>query len=406
MNTIDLQTALEICCHEAVIRQSYKDSRGKWTWSVGITSASGHGVERYIGKPQPLKHCLEVYAWLLEKYAKDVRKAFGRELKKHEFTAALSFHWNTGAILQAAWVKKYKAGDIAGARRSFMAWKSPSEIIPRRRAERDLFFDGKWSNDGTMTEYTRLTRRSTPDWKSARRITIGADLAAIFETPQEKPDQAKPDPGESLAIDAAVKQGPPPAVPQGWCKIADGIDLHGADKEDARKQLQRRLRDAGYYEVGAIDGKLGTRTAGAVYRFRVEQALDPTDGGIDQAFLLALSTGARAKVGGDRATATRETIAANSRTATVARKSKFRAALATGGATIAAAANYARDTVSGVFGNLDQATQALDPIKGFVTDMPGWIWLAGAALVAWTYYRSASQTEALIVEDYRSGKKP
>ena len=88
---------LEIASHEAIIRSAYKDSVGVWTWSAGITSASGHSVERYIDNPQTMQKCLEIYVWLLgEKYAPAVDKAFaGHVLTEAQYAAALSFHWNT-----------------------------------------------------------------------------------------------------------------------------------------------------------------------------------------------------------------------------------------------------------------------------------------------------------------------
>jgi lysozyme len=173
---------LEIAHHEAVIRQAYKDSVGVWTWSVGITSASGHDVERYIDKPQTMRKCLEVYIWLLEqKYAPAVDKAFqGVTLTEAQYTAALSFHWNTGAIGRASWVKRFKGGDVAGARSAFMAWNKPAEIIGRREAERDLFFDGKWSGNGMIGEYTRLTPRYAPVWPSRVNVDVRADVGAIL----------------------------------------------------------------------------------------------------------------------------------------------------------------------------------------------------------------------------------
>lgn len=165
--------AMEIIGHEAIVRQAYKDSIGTWTWSVGLTSAAGHKVERYIGNPQPLERCLEVYLWALDNYADDVRALFKeRDLTEAQFGAALSFHWNTGALLTASWVAPFKAGDMADAERRFMFWNKPPEIVPRRRAEADLLFRGVWSNDGKATEYTRLKPNHTPDWSSAIRIDV------------------------------------------------------------------------------------------------------------------------------------------------------------------------------------------------------------------------------------------
>lgn len=53
----------------------------------------------------------------------------------------------------------WKAGKVAEAKLAIMNWVKPPEIKGRREAERDLFFDGKWSNNGIMTEYTRLTAK-------------------------------------------------------------------------------------------------------------------------------------------------------------------------------------------------------------------------------------------------------
>lgn len=193
---IDTRTALEIGFHEAVIREAYRDSVGVWTWSVGLTNASGHNVERYIDNPQPMEKCLEVYLWALEKYADEVRAALkGTALTRAQFTAALSFHWNTGAIRKASWVKRFKAGDVAGARRAFMGYSKPASIIPRRRAERDLFFDGVWSGDGRITEYRVRKPGYQPDWGSARKVDISATLDRVLLSRSMPPD----DPGVAPA---------------------------------------------------------------------------------------------------------------------------------------------------------------------------------------------------------------
>lgn len=180
-NTITVKVALEVVSHEAIIRQAYKDSVGVWTWSVGLTSRSGHKVERYIDNPQPMSYCLEVFVWVLDNYADDVRDVFkGYDLTEEQFAAALSFHWNTGSIKRASWVDHWKAGAIQSAKDSFMLWRSPPEIIPRRKKERDLFFNGTWSNDGTTTEYTRLRANNRPDWRSGVKVDITKELEELL----------------------------------------------------------------------------------------------------------------------------------------------------------------------------------------------------------------------------------
>jgi GH24 family phage-related lysozyme (muramidase) len=100
MRTLTPRIACELLAHEGLVREAYRDSQGVWTWSVGITDASGHRVERYRDNPQTLERCLEVYVWLLQRrYLPPVLAAFGRhDPAEHELAAALSFHYNTGAI--------------------------------------------------------------------------------------------------------------------------------------------------------------------------------------------------------------------------------------------------------------------------------------------------------------------
>ncbi len=174
---------LEIVEHEAIVREAYKDSVGAWTWGVGVTSASGHSVTRYQDNPQTIEHCLKIYEWLLRtKYLPDVLAAFpGVSLTENELGAALSFHWNTGAIGRAEWVKSYLAGKRDAAREQFMNWSTPREIIGRRKLERDLFFDGKWSSDGRVTVYQRVRKPSyTPDWSSATQVDIRDELRKVM----------------------------------------------------------------------------------------------------------------------------------------------------------------------------------------------------------------------------------
>lgn len=176
------RVAMEIIGHEAIVLEAYKDSVGVWTWGIGVTDKSGHGVKRYKDNPQTIERCLEVYIWLLrEKYIPDVVKAFaGFVLTEAQFAAALSFHYNTGAILKADWVRKLKAGDMAGARAAFMNYRKPPEIIKRRTAERDLFFDGEWTSDGKATVLQVNKPSYSPKWSSAKRVDIAAALEGLL----------------------------------------------------------------------------------------------------------------------------------------------------------------------------------------------------------------------------------
>lgn len=173
---------MELVGHEAIVCEAYKDSLGIWTWGIGVTDGSGHKVARYIDNPQPISKVLEIFIWLVRsKYLVDVRKAFGsRQLTEAQLAAALSFHYNTGAIGKALWVKQWLNGHVDEARASFMTWRSPPSIIERREKERDLFFDGKWSSDGFAVVLPVRKPSYQPDFKHSHRVDIRPDLQQLL----------------------------------------------------------------------------------------------------------------------------------------------------------------------------------------------------------------------------------
>lgn len=179
---LTLNVALELIDHEAIVLEWYRDSKGIGTWSVGITNASGHNVDRYRDQPQTVQRCLEVFLWVLnERYVPMVARAFrGFALTEARFAAALSFHYNTGAIGSADWVAQFKAGEIEKARESFMNWRKPPEVIPRREKERDLFFDGKWSNTGMATIYPVLKPAYRPDFRRPQLVDVRPALESLL----------------------------------------------------------------------------------------------------------------------------------------------------------------------------------------------------------------------------------
>lgn len=173
---------LEIAEHEGLVLEAYLDSKGIWTWGFGVTDKSGHLVGRYRGRRSTIVRAIEVYEWLLRtKYLPEVRAAFrGRDLTEEQATAALSFHWNTGAIAQADWVQSFLLGRREKAWTEFLQWSRPREIISRRKAERDLFFDGRWSGDGVVLTYERVRANGVIDWSSARPIDIRDEVRAAL----------------------------------------------------------------------------------------------------------------------------------------------------------------------------------------------------------------------------------
>jgi lysozyme len=176
------RTLLEIAEHEGLVLEWYLDSVGIGTWGFGVTDKSGHKVGRYRKNRSTIERAVEVFEWLLRtKYMPEVMGAFrGRALTEAQLTAALSFHWNTGAIGQADWVQSFLLGRREKAWAEFMHWSRPREIIARRKAERDLFFDGRWSGDGVVLMYEEVRANGTPRWSSARQIDIKDEVRAAL----------------------------------------------------------------------------------------------------------------------------------------------------------------------------------------------------------------------------------
>lgn len=179
---ITVKVMQELLHHEAMVLEAYRDSRRIWTWGVGIATTSGFDVKQYKDNPQPVETVIKAYVdMLIQKYAPDVLKAFSSvTLTEYEFAAALSFHYNTGAILRAHWVKHFLKGNKTAALQSFMNWSKPPEIMKRRKAERDLFFDAVWTSDGKATVYPVRKPGYNPDWRNAKRIDVRDQLKAAI----------------------------------------------------------------------------------------------------------------------------------------------------------------------------------------------------------------------------------
>lgn len=133
---------------EGLVLEAYLDSEGVWTWALGVAETGGHNVRQYKDKPSTVEAAVAASIDVMrKKHLPAVQEAFdGMRLKEHEIAGALSFHWNTGKIKTASWVKSFRAGNITKARAGYMDYDIPASIIPRRKRDADLFFGGKWGD--------------------------------------------------------------------------------------------------------------------------------------------------------------------------------------------------------------------------------------------------------------------
>lgn len=173
---------MDLVGHEAIVCEWYLDSEKVGTWGIGVTNASGHNVDRYKDNPQPIEHVLDIFIWLLRiKYLPTVIRAFrNAPLSEAQLAAALSFHYNTGAIGHARWVALWTSGDAVAARAAFMEWRNPPSIVERRQKECDLFFDGKWSSNGFANVLPVLKPSYQPDFRHGKQVDVLPQLEALL----------------------------------------------------------------------------------------------------------------------------------------------------------------------------------------------------------------------------------
>lgn len=184
----------EILSHEALVTAPYKDSVGVWTVGVGHTASAGKPNPQTMdkGAQVPVADMIALFRADLAKFEDGVNKAVTVDLAQHEFDALVSFHFNTGAIARASFVKKLNAGDRLGAASGMLEWKKPAEIIKRRTAEMKLFRDGKYSNDGKCTIYP-ADKFGKVQWSSGKRVNVASLIAKPEPAPAPAPEPIRKD---------------------------------------------------------------------------------------------------------------------------------------------------------------------------------------------------------------------
>jgi lysozyme len=136
--------------HEGVVPGPYLDVKNVWTFGIGHTAAAGEPDPARMPRGMPadleagLREAFALFRKDLARYEADVRRAVKVPLAPHEFDALVSFHFNTGGIAKAALTRHLNAGNRVAAANAFLNWRRPASIIPRRKAEQDLFRHGRY----------------------------------------------------------------------------------------------------------------------------------------------------------------------------------------------------------------------------------------------------------------------
>jgi lysozyme len=204
-----------LAAHEGIVPAPYLDSVGVWTYGIGHAETSGLAPNpRHMPRGMPadldaeLTRVFEVFAKDMERFSADVNRAVKVPMKQHEFDAAVSFHFNTGGIGRATWVKSWNAGDKTAASTQIMNWSKPPEIIGRRQAEQRLWTHGDYG-DKVVAVYG-ISANNYPRYSDVRRRLTQDDVVRLMGAtdsptqPHVEPPAPKPPGGGLMGFLAAL----------------------------------------------------------------------------------------------------------------------------------------------------------------------------------------------------------
>lgn len=181
-----------LVAHEGVVPAPYFDSQGVLTYGIGHTKAAGDPDPASLPRGMPadldaaLRNVFDVFRRDLAKYEGAVLKVLdGQQVLQHEFDAAVSFHFNTGAIARASWVKEWLAGRKQSAANLMMQWRKPAAIIPRREAEQVLFSDAVYPSGRVAVWKVNTSGRVI--WESIRSLSQAEVVAMLHPADQPEP---------------------------------------------------------------------------------------------------------------------------------------------------------------------------------------------------------------------------
>jgi lysozyme len=231
---------------EGVVLRAYRCPAGKWTIGAGITSAAGVGK---VG-PGMVITAARARAMLSTALSRNYEPSVTGAMPgaaQHEFDAGVSFHFNTGAIGRASWVKLWRGkATQAAISAKFKLWnKGGGKVLPglvkRRERELEMLFDGKYAAPKTSRPSVNLARWTLPlsaDEKSAvlvELMSLGYNVGA-----------------DATAVSAAEIRR---------FQIEHGLTADGIIGRATLSTLQRRIDAAAEAKAGAVVGAGGAAAA-------------------------------------------------------------------------------------------------------------------------------------------------
>ena len=143
------QNGLDLIKHfEGCYLKAYQDSVGVWTIGYGHTGLVHKDGTVKAGRVITQAEAEDLLRYDLGNFAKRVSEGATVPLTDDQFSALVSFDFNTGGFLKSTLRKKLNEGDYKGAADELLKWdKAGGKVLKgltrRRKSERNLFLGVK-----------------------------------------------------------------------------------------------------------------------------------------------------------------------------------------------------------------------------------------------------------------------
>lgn len=194
-----------------------------------------------------------------------------------------------------------------------------------------------------------------------------------------------------------------PDTPWSPSDVPPGVDpqknIYDGEVHEEVRRVQERLDELGYPEVGAFDGRWGTKTRAAILSFRADQGLE-LEPRIDNDLLAALMTADPRHVAPERANATAKDLREKgAEDIEAADKNELIGGVTAGGGALVAVTELV-EQAEGYSGIAQRAMDVLGPIQSFMTDNFWIIMIVFGGIVVW----QSGILKRIRVEKHRTGK--
>lgn len=195
---------VELVCHEGIALSKYKDSVGVWTIGVGSTVTEIPDIASWpLSKTITIQEAFDIFTKSMSSYENELNKYITKQIPQYQYDALASWCYNVGIgwIKKATVIKLINQGASDGQLYdALMMYKSPPEVIGRRKKEALLLSKGLYSEGGKATLFP-VSSKGYPMYGKGtvinvwEHINVGSEVAPtvpVVAKSEEKAAETKP----------------------------------------------------------------------------------------------------------------------------------------------------------------------------------------------------------------------